>query len=183
MRNTDIILIAPLIWGTYRGFYKGFISELTSLAAMAVVFYFSVKFYPDVADLIRSNFHTKMTPGLLSIVAFITLFLVLYLIVFLITLKIEGLTHALHISLVNHLLGGVFGLLKWAFMISIVIALLGVFSRGNEFKLIKFNHSWLYNHIEVIAPTVMPDLLQKSEPEPEPASTAPPVKTRKPKSH
>jgi membrane protein required for colicin V production len=162
MRNTDIILIAPLIWGTYRGFFKGFVAELTSLVALFVVFYFSIKYYSLVADLIKSNFHSKLTPGGLSILGFIVLFLTLYLVVFLISIKVESMTKSLHVSLINHILGGVFGLFKWAFMISIVIALLGVFGKKDNFSLVKFNHSWLYNHIEILAPTVMPDVLEKS---------------------
>jgi membrane protein required for colicin V production len=165
MRNTDIILIVPLIWGTYRGFFKGFVAELTSLVAMFVVFYFTIKYYSVVADLIRSNFHTKLSHGAMSIAGFIVLFLVLYLVIFLISIKIEGMTKALHVSLINHIIGGIFGLVKWAFMISIIIALLGVFGKNDNFNLVKFNHSWLFNHIKVLAPTVMPDAFDKSIPD------------------
>jgi membrane protein required for colicin V production len=165
MRNTDIILIVPLIWGTYRGFFKGFVAELTSLVAIFVVFYFSVKYYSLVADLIKSNFHTKLSPGAMSIVGFIVLFLTLYLVIFLITIKIESMSKSLHVSLINHILGGLFGLVKWAFMVSIVIALLGMFGKKDNFSLVKFNHSWLYNHIEILAPKVMPDAFDKNLPD------------------
>ncbi len=161
MRNTDIILIIPLVWGTYRGFYRGIISEITSLVAMIIVFYVSIKFYAVFATFLSSHLHSKLSPAYISIAAFVILFLVLLVLVYALSMKIEKMTEALHVSLINHIAGGIFGFIKWAFMISIVISLIGMFGNKLDFSIIKFNHTWIYNHLEMIAPNMMPGLLGK----------------------
>ena len=162
MRNTDILLIVPLVWGTYRGFYRGLISEITSLVAIIIVFYVSIKFYEPFGAFINSHIHSKLSPAYISIAAFTILFLFLYVIVYAISIKIEKMTESLHISLINHLAGGLFGLAKWAFMVSMVISLLALFGDKADFTLVKFNHTWTYNHLQLIAPNVMPGLLGKN---------------------
>ncbi len=162
MRNTDILLIVPLVWGTYRGFYHGLIREITSLVAMVIVFYVSIKFYAPFGSFLYSHIHTKLSPAYISIAAFTILFLLLFVIVYAISIKIEKMTEALHISLINHLAGGLFGLAKWAFMVSVVISLMAMFGDKADFTFIKFNHTWTYNHIQMIAPNLMPSLLGKN---------------------
>jgi membrane protein required for colicin V production len=160
MRNTDILLIIPLIWGTYRGFYKGFISQIISLVSLFLVLFVSLKFYAPFGTLVNSYVHTKLSPAYIPIAAFCILFLILYVIIYVVALKIEKMTEALHISMINHIVGGVFGFVKWVFMISVVIALLATFGAKADFTLVKFNHTWIYNHIQPIAPAVMPDLIK-----------------------
>jgi membrane protein required for colicin V production len=162
MRNTDILLIVPLVWGTYRGFYRGLISEITSLVAIIIVFYVSVKYYAAFATFLNSHIHSKLSPTYLSIASFVLLFLFLFVIFYAVSLKIERMTEALHISLINHLAGGLFGFAKWAFMVSMVISLLSMFGNQADFTLIKFNHTLTYYHLQVIAPNIMPGLLGKN---------------------
>ena len=162
MRNTDILLIVPLVWGTYRGFYKGLIREVTSLVAIVIVFYVSIKFYAPFASFLNDHIHTKLPRSYVSIAAFVLLFLVLFVIVYAVSIKLEKMTESLHISLVNHLAGGLFGLVKWAFMVSMVISLLAMFGDKADFTFIKFNHTWTYNHLQMIAPNMLPSLLGKN---------------------
>jgi hypothetical protein len=82
--------------------------------------------------------------------------------VYALSIKLEKMTEALHISLVNHLAGGLFGFVKWAFMVSMVISLLAMFGDKADFTFIKFNHTWTYNHLQMIAPQLMPSLLGKN---------------------
>lgn len=161
MRNTDIILLIPLVWGTYRGFYKGIISEITSLVAIILVFYISLKFYSQFGQLVNSFIHSKLSPAYISVAAFVILFLVLLAVVYGLSMKIEKATEALHISLINHIAGGVFGFIKWALMVSIVISLINTFGNKLDFSIIKFNHTWIYNHIEMLAPNILPGLVSK----------------------
>jgi membrane protein required for colicin V production len=160
MRNTDIIIIVPLIWGTYRGIYRGLISEITSLVATIVVFYFSIKYYAVLATYINEHIHSKLPRTYISVAAFVLLFLLMYIVLYAISNKIEKLTQTLHISFLNHAAGGLFGLLKWAFMLSMIISLMDTFG-PKFFFTIDFHHTWLYDHIRMIAPTLMPGVLKK----------------------
>jgi membrane protein required for colicin V production len=126
------------------------------------VFYVSIKFYSEVATFLSEHIHSKLSPAYLAIIAFAILFILLMVLVYFISMKIEKVTEALHISLLNHLAGGIFGLAKWAFIVSVILALIDIFGNKLDFSFVKFNHSWLYTHLQMIAPTVMPGLLGKS---------------------
>ncbi len=129
---------------------------------MIVVFYVSIKFYSQLATFLSTHIQTKLSPAYMSVIAFGILFLVLLVLVYTLSMKIEKMTEALHVSLINHIAGGLFGFIKWAFMISIVISLINSFGNKLDFSIIKFNHTWIYNHIEMIAPNFLPGLLAKT---------------------
>ena len=128
---------------------------------MFIVFYVAIKFYAVFGKFLSDHIHSKLSPAYISIVAFVILFLVLLVLVYYLSMRVEKMTEALHISLINHLAGGVFGLIKWAFMISIVISLINTFGNKLDFSIVKFNHTWIYNHLEIIAPSLLPGLLGK----------------------
>ncbi len=126
---------------------------------MIIVFYVSLKFYAAFGQFINSHIHSKLSPTYISIAAFVILFLVLLVFVYALAMKIEKMTEALHVSLINHIAGGVFGFVKWALMVSIVISLINTFGNKLDFSIVKFNHTWVYNHLEMIAPNVLPGML------------------------
>lgn len=158
MRNTDIILLALLLWGTFRGFYKGLISQLTSLVGIFLAFYVSVKYYTPFANLINSHIESKMSQLYISIAAFVILFLLMIVLIYFLSKQIEKLTKALHIGSLNHLAGGIFGLIKWAFILSFIILLINKFGEEIGHPLVDFHNTWIYNHIKLVALEIMPKL-------------------------
>lgn len=161
MRNTDIILLIPLLWGISWGFYKGLISQIASLLGMIVAVYFAAKYYNVLAVLINTHIDNKMSRLCLTITAFAVIFIAVVLLIYFLSKQIEKLTKALHIGFVNHIAGALFGLFKWAFILSIFIALMNRFSHEINHPLINFQSTWLYSHVAMIAPAIIPALLGK----------------------
>jgi len=155
MRNTDIILLIFLLWGTCWGFYKGLISQLTSLVGIFLSFYVSVKYYTPFANLINKHIDSKMSRMYISIVAFVLLFLAMIVLIYFLSKQVEKLTKALHIGSLNHIAGGLFGLIKWAFILSFIIFLINKFGEEIDHPLVDFHNTWLYNHLEMIASATM----------------------------
>ena len=52
----DIIFIIPIIWLTYKGFSKGLIIELTTLAALFLGIYVSLHFSTYTANFLTEHF-------------------------------------------------------------------------------------------------------------------------------
>lgn len=161
MRKTDIILLLPLLWGTYWGVYKGIISQLTSFAGIIIAAYISIKYYSYIATFINAHVDEDTSQHYVSIATFVVVFIIVLLIIFLISKQIEKLTKALNMGYINHIAGGIFGLFKWAFLVSVVLILLNLFSQDTNEKFIDFHNTWVYNHMIKIAPKVMPNVFNK----------------------
>ena len=69
----DIIFIVPIVWLAYRGFSKGLIIELSTLAALVLGIYVSLHFSYITADFLRDNF--DMNQKYLGIISFILTFI------------------------------------------------------------------------------------------------------------
>ena len=155
MQTTDIVLLVFLLWGAVWGFYKGLISQLSSLVGIFIAFYVSVKYYTPFANLINNYIDSKMSRMYISITAFVILFLLMIVIIYLLSKQLEKLTKAMHIGSLNHLAGGLFGLIKWAFILSFTLLLITKFGEEIDHTLINFHNTWLYNHLEMIASATM----------------------------
>jgi len=161
MQNSDIILLIPLAWGLGWGLYKGLISQVTSLIGIVIVIYVSCKYYGAVANLLNAHIESRLSETYISIASFVILFVLLFLLIYFVSKQIEKLIKALQMGFLNHLAGGLFGLIKWALIVSVLIALINKFGEEIHVTLIDFHDTWIYNHLEMIAPKVMPNLLRR----------------------
>lgn len=150
MRNTDIILLIPLLWGLCWGFYKGLISQFASLVGVFIALYVSIKYYTPLAHLITTHLENNTSKTYVSITAFAILFILMFILIHFLSKQIEKLTKALHIGSLNHIAGGLFGLIKWAFILSVIILLINKCSREFNYTLVDFHDTWIYNHIRMI---------------------------------
>jgi len=60
MNYFDIIIIAPLLWGAYKGFKKGFIIEIASLIALFFGIYGGIKFSSISANYLGNLFNISV---------------------------------------------------------------------------------------------------------------------------
>jgi membrane protein required for colicin V production len=151
----DIILIIPLAWFTYKGFSKGLIIELATLIALLLGVYIAGNFSFYTADYLREHFdfHSKY----MSIISFTLTFLGVVMLVMLFGKSLEKVVNMLMLSFINKLAGAVFGLLKVAFFLSVIIFILTTF--GIEKNVIDKNmqeKSYLYGPVKSIAPAIFP---------------------------
>ncbi|MBS4058737.1 MAG: CvpA family protein [Bacteroidetes bacterium] len=153
MNYLDIIIAVLLLFSAYNGYSKGLVIELASLAALILGVYVAILFSDVTGDFLSRYFelHTKY----LSIIAFMLTFVLVLIAVMLVGKLVEKFVDLLLLGFLNKLAGAVFGILKGALILSIIIFLLNYFDA--EKKLISKDSrksSFLYNRIEQIAPTI-----------------------------
>ena len=153
----DIIFLVPLLWFAYRGFQKGFIIELSSLVALILGIYIAINFSYFAAKFLTDNF--EIGDNYLNIIAFIVTFAAVIFGVFLIGKFIETIINIILLGFINKLAGCVFGIIKAAFLISIILWIINSLDPGQNIIKEKLKQkSLLYESVQSFAPTIIPKL-------------------------
>jgi membrane protein required for colicin V production len=157
MNFLDIIILIPLLWFTYKGFVKGFVIELAMLAALLLGIYAALHFSGFTADFLTKQF--EMKPQVLNLVSFAVTFIVVIFLVYLVGKGLEKVINLVMLGFINKLAGAAFGLIKTAFILSVLIYFINQVDKTNTL-LSKENReeSFLFNHVESIAPAIFPML-------------------------
>jgi len=160
MNYLDIIILIPLGFAVFKGLRKGLIIELSSLAALFIGIFAGIYFSDFVADLLVKN--AGMSAVYTKAVAFTIIFIAVLIVVRIIAKTIEKMIDLVALSFVNKLLGAVFSVLKFAFLVSVIFFLINRFDT-NERVITKNakEKSILYKPIAAIAPVCIPRI--KSE--------------------
>ena len=153
----DLVFIILLIWSAYRGFTKGFIIQLSTLAALLLGILGAIKFSDLTAGWLSDHF--SLSANYLNIIAFALTFILIVIAVHLLARLIEKLIQAVALGFINRILGIVFGIAKTAFIISVILVLV---NKANEkYHFIpedKMEASLLYKPISDFAPMIFPYL-------------------------
>ena len=157
MNYLDIIFLIPLLFALYRGFKKGIIHMIASLAALVLGIFGAIQLRPFFASFLDSLF--DISPDYINIVAFSMAFLVIVLLVHMVAYLVERLIKAVALNFVNRLLGMAFGLLVTAFVISMVLWPLNQINAEKQFiKPERMENSLLYKPLSAFAPAIFPYL-------------------------
>lgn len=127
MNAIDIVIIIPMLWGAYKGFTKGLIVEVASIASLLLGIYGAIHFSGFMAKILADKF--GMTSQYTPLIAFAIVFLGIVLVVFLIAKLINKLTEKIALGTVNKILGAVFGIAKFTLIMSIVFI---IFNKADE---------------------------------------------------
>ena len=157
MNYIDIILCIPLVWGLYKGFTKGLIIEAASLVAFGLGVWGGIHFSDFVAVKITGwfNWHSPYLP----VVSFAVTFLCIIITVFFIAKLVQKMVSGMALGGINKVCGAVFGALKFAMVMSVIIFVMDAIEKS--YPLISFKtkeESLLYKPIGKIAPTLIPAL-------------------------
>lgn len=157
MNYLDIIICIPLVWGLYKGFTKGLVVEAASLVAFGLGVWGGVHFSNYVAEKIRISLDWQSE--YLPIVSFALTFLLIVIIIFLLAKIVQRLVEGMSLSAVNKLGGAVFGALKYAFIMSVVIYIIDAVEKSYPIVSIKAQKSsLLYEPVGKVAPLLIPTL-------------------------
>lgn len=119
MNYLDIAITAPLLYGAVTGFSNGLIKEITSLLSLIIGIYIAVNFSifldPYLSEIFDNYEQFK------SLLAFAILFIFILLLIKLLGYLIDKLTKALALGFLSRILGGIFGMLKLALIISFLL--------------------------------------------------------------
>lgn len=112
----DIIMLIGILWYAYKGFVKGLVVELASLAALVLGIYIAYHFSDFTSELLRNTFH--MQSEYLHIIAFAITFFAVVIATHLLGKIIDAVVNIAMLGIVNKLAGLVFGVLKIGLVIS-----------------------------------------------------------------
>jgi membrane protein required for colicin V production len=157
MNYIDILLCIPIIWGLYKGFTKGLIIEAASMVAFGLGIWGGVHFSNFIAIKISDGF--KWHSPYLPIVSFAVTFLGIVVLVYFIAKLIQRMVEGMALSAINKIGGAVFGALKFALVMSVVIFMMDALEQSYSFVSFKTKEeSLLYKPVGKIAPLLIPSL-------------------------
>ncbi len=153
----DLFIAIPLLWGMFRGFRRGLIIELCTLMALILGVYGAATFGDMTGAYLESEFHTN--PRVSHVLAFSIIFILIVVVVFIFGKVLEGLIKIVALGLINKLFGLLFGMLKFALILSGIFFMLNGFPLTDELVSRKMkNDSYLYAPVAALAPKLFPIL-------------------------
>lgn len=172
MNYIDIILVIPLLWGLYKGVTKGLIIEAASIISLGLAIWGGIKFSDFLTA--YSQQHWGWNTKYLPVVSFAILFLGILILVYAIAKLLERAVKAAALGLLDKVAGGLFGMLKFGLIMSILIFVLNAVEKSvriipSEIK----QNSLLYEPVGKIAPLVIPGLKDSKLNQIFPASSTP----------
>jgi membrane protein required for colicin V production len=157
MNYLDVALALPLLWGVYRGFTRGLIISAASLAALILGVFVAVYFSSFFGGYINNWFHPD--PKHIKVLSFAITFILVVIVVRLIGWGLDKLIKAVALGFANRMLGVFFNILKWTFILSVLISIMDSTERTkNLINAQSKEESILYSPLSKIAPFVFPFL-------------------------
>jgi membrane protein required for colicin V production len=155
MNILDIIFIIPIIWFAYRGFSKGLIIGITTLVALILGIYLSIRFSGVVAGFLMSNF--DWDEKYIPIISFAITFVGVIIVIYLLGKILEKFIDMIALGFLNKLFGGVFGIVKAVVLLSVIIYIINSFDRQQNVFTEKLQQgSILYEPVESVIPRILP---------------------------
>lgn len=164
MNVIDIIIAVVLIFAAVRGFMTGLFSSIASLLAIVLGVFCAIHFsyYVEYAlnDSVLDWSHQTN-----KIVAFAVTFLAVVLGVIFVGKLLTKLADITALGLLNKILGGVFGALKWSLILSVIFLLFDKFNKTIPFVDKKMlDNSVFYYPVKSMVPTLFPSIMDKDNP-------------------
>jgi len=147
MSIVDIIIAIPLIWGAYKGFTKGFIIEIFSFLALALGVAGAFKYAHIAASYLQN--HLDINTVYLPFFSFLIVFVLIVILTFSLAKILTKFINLIALGPINKIAGMLFGFLKYAFIISILLWL------GSQANIIPPEikaHSLLFSYTLSLAP-------------------------------
>lgn len=158
MGTVDIVLASLLVIALIMGISKGFLSQLASLFALILGLYGATKLTDWACGVfIERTDTTVQNESYFPVIMFAAVFLAIVIGIHLIAWIMEKTLKAIAMNWLNKLAGGVFSLLKWALIISVLINVgekFGYFGKGDDPE--KYEASILYNPIRNMSGFILP---------------------------
>lgn len=155
MNYLDIVLAILLVVGLVRGFMKGFIFEIAVVGALFLGTYAAFKLSYLLQPYVLKI--ADMNPFTVNLVCSILMFALVATGLFFLAKLFTGLVDMAALGVFNKILGAVFGLLKVAFITSVIIYFFNLLDKKNS--LISADtkaESYLYYPVMKMAPALLP---------------------------
>jgi len=157
MNYFDAIFAIIFLWSIYRGLTRGFVIMAATLAALLLGIWGAVHFSSITSDLLYR--YLNLQTQYLSLISFALTFILIVIAVHLLARAIDKLLKAVALGFLNRLAGMLFGIIKTAFIISIILVVINNIDKRVPF--IPEEHkagSLLYQPLSKLAPAIFPFL-------------------------
>ncbi len=151
MNTLDIIITVLLVLGFTRGVFKGFFVEVASLISLILGVYVASRFSYYVGDYLVK--YISLEEQYIKLISFAVTFVLVVIGVTFLGKFITKIANAASLGLLNRMAGGLFGALKYALLVSVVLLFLGKIDK--IFPIISKEQkatSILYEPISKVAP-------------------------------
>ena len=155
MNYFDIIVGGLLILALVKGFKNGLVIELATLAALVLGVLGAIKF----SDITEQYLSQHINSSHIGLISFFVTFILIVIGVHLIAKLLDKLVSAVALGLINRILGAAFSALKYAFIISVLLAVFNSFDKNFDIVPDKQKESSiLYIPMSTLALTIFPYL-------------------------
>ncbi len=158
MNILDLLLSIFLLLGLVRGLFKGFFAELAGLLSLIGGIYAAIHF--SSATYAFLNSFISWDEKYLAILSFAVTFFVVAVLISLAGSFLTKMVSIIALGLVNRLFGGIFGVLKMAFLASIFMMFFDNFEIFETEETTK-EESVLYEPVRAIAPAILPGIIRE----------------------
>lgn len=160
----DIVLGALILFGLVRGFMKGLFVEAASLISLIAGVYGAIHFSHFAAEFLQTK--TEWNEKTINIVAFAITFIIIVLAIALAGKALTKLANFAALGILNKMLGGVFGALKIALILSVILNIFDKFNSTITFvDEENIEQAILYEPVKDIFPMIFPNILASKEDE------------------
>jgi len=121
MNFLDILVIIPALWGAFKGFKNGLISEGSSIAALILGIWAAVSCSDVLGSYIQE--YTSISPQYQQITAFAGTFILVIIACYVVTRVILAFAKVIKIAWLDKVLGIIFGMSKFLIVIAILFFL------------------------------------------------------------
>ncbi len=164
MNTIDIIFGIILLLGFIQGFKKGLFVELASLVGLIAAVYGAIHFSHIAANWLAER--TSWTEKVINLAAFAITFVIIVLIVSLAGKLLTKIANFAMLGIINKIAGAAFAVIKYAFLLSVVIMFLNEANERIGFVSEKaMEESILFSPVKSIAPALLPSILEKAKEE------------------
>ena len=148
MSTVDIVLIILLLYGGYRGYKKGLLLEVIAIAAFILAIIGAFKLLHEGMAFLDQHF--SISGQILPYLAFILIFILIIILVNMLGKWVKKVIDMTLLGSFDNFAGGIIGILKWAFALSILIWITTSFN-------VSLSEQWtsgsvIYPYVEVFAP-------------------------------
>ncbi len=159
MNTIDIVIGIILIIAFFVGFSKGLLRSLASLIGIVVGVYCAMFFSGYVGKYLIQWF--DWSSDMTNVMAFIITFLLIMIVFSLLGRLLTKVADFAMLGIFNKLLGGLFNVLKFAFLISVVFMFVNA---SEEYRILdqeRRDASILYKPVASLAPVVLPAIYKE----------------------
>lgn len=159
MNTIDIILGIILIFGTVNGFMKGLFIEVTTLVGLVLGVYGAIHFSYFLGDFLKDS--VSWDESMIQVVAFAGTFLIILIALVMLGKAMTKIAETIALGFFNKLVGAIFGFLKYALILSIVLIVYDEINASLRFlEKEKVKKSVLYEPVKNFAPAIFPNLVR-----------------------